>query len=82
MEAELAKKYRYAYLLDIGATQTIAFLCPYRVFAKLSEIYRMEPGRFMIMKDFYEMEQAVNKGESIEMIKGIFVRRVPLAIAY
>ena len=78
MDTTPAKQPEHVYLMDVSGQETLAFLCPYRLFAKLSDFYKTNPKEYMIRKDFHEMETAFGKGESLEMIHGITVRRVPL----
>lgn len=82
MDATQTKKPEYVYLLETTDPQTLAFLCPYRLFSKVSEIYRKSPKENMILNDFHDMENAFEKGESLEMIRGVYVRRVPLLTTY
>jgi hypothetical protein len=82
MDTPQTTKPEYVYLLETSDQQTLAFLCQYRLFSKVSEMYRKSPKENMILNDFHDMEIAFEKGESLEMIRGIYVRRVPLVVAY
>ncbi len=82
MDQTQTTKLEYVYLLETSDQQTLAFLCQYRLFSKVSEMYRKSPKENMILNDFHDMEIAFEKGESLEMIRGIYVRRVPLVVAY
>ncbi len=78
MDAEKSPK--FVYLVEPTTGEASAFLCPYRVFSKLMELYRVDPSKNLILKDFMEMEQAFEKGEAPEMIRGVCVRRLPIII--
>lgn len=82
MDQTQTVKPEYVYLLEMSDQQTLAFLCQYRLFSKVSEMYRKSPKENMILNDFHDMEIAFEKGESLEMIRGVYVRRVPLVVAY
>jgi hypothetical protein len=67
----------HVYILNGGEK---AFLDPYRVFRMIQETYRAQPAVNIILHDFIEMMDAFEKGEEIEMIKGMVLRRVALSV--
>lgn len=70
---------RYVYLVKNDLNETTAFLCPYRVYQHINQIYSQNPAKYKLSKDFIDMQSNLEKHGEIEMFSGTTVFRYPLA---
>jgi hypothetical protein len=57
------------------ASDTVAFLCPYKAYQRLNQLYAASPTTYRVRRDFVEMTTALQTSDSVEMLTGIFVSR-------
>ncbi len=73
------QKSQFVYLLRTP-NGTTAFLCPYRIFQRLNQLFSEAPSSYHLRRDFVEMEAGLKTGEGVEMLNGVFVERYPLTL--
>lgn len=60
------------------ASETTAFLCPYKTYQRLNQLYAANPTIYKLRRDFVEMTTALQTSDSVEMLTGVFVSRYPI----
>lgn len=60
------------------ASETVAFLCPYKTYQRLNQLFAANPTGYKLRRDFVEMETALQTKDSVEMLTGVFVSRYPI----
>lgn len=68
----------YVYLVKMESSDTIAFLCPYKVYQHINQIYSQDPAKYKLRKDFIDMQSSLEKHGEIEMFSGTTVFRYRL----